>query len=63
MYEPLKFKPVQSRPRPEPEPAEHKPTLEDICDRLENTVFFYWLLGLCSQGAVIWLLVNIAKAV
>lgn len=62
MYE-LKFKPVQSRPRQEQEPTEHKPTLEDICDRFEGIVFAYWLLGLCSQGAVIWLLVNIAKAV
>lgn len=62
MYEPLKYLPVQSQPRQEQEP-EPEPTLSDICDRFEGTVFFYWLLGLCSQGAVIWLLVNIARAV
>ena len=64
MYEP-KYIPVQSQTRqePEPEPAEHKPTLADICDRFEGIVFVYWLLGMCTQGAVIWLLVNIAKAV
>lgn len=61
MYEPLKFKPIQSQPRQEP--AGHKPTMEDLCDRFEGIVFAYWLLGLCTQGAVIWLLVNIAKAI
>lgn len=65
MYEPLKYIPVQSRPQPQPESgsAEHKPTLADLCDRFEGIVFVYWLLGLCTQGAVIWLLVNIAKAI
>lgn len=62
MYEPLKYIPVQSQTRSQPEPAEHKPTLADLCDRFEGTVFVYWLLGLFTQGAVIWLLTNIAKA-
>lgn len=61
MYEPLNYIPVQREP--EQEPAEHKPTLEDLCDRVEQTVFVYWLLGLCTQGVVIWLLVNIAKTI
>lgn len=64
MYEPLKYIPVRSKPRqePAPEPAKPGPTLEEICDRIESVVFLYWLLGMCTQGAVIWLLVNIANA-
>lgn len=62
MYEPLKYLPVQSKTRQTPEPPEHEPTLEDICTKFEGIVLIYWLLGLCSQGAVIWSLVNIMKA-
>lgn len=62
MYEPLKYIPVQSQPRQESE-SEHKPTLADLCDRFEGIVFVYWLLGLCTQGAVIWMLANIVKAI
>lgn len=60
MNEQLNYLPVQSQPRQEPE---QEPTLADLCDRFEGTVFLYWMLGLCTQGAVIWLLVNIAQAI
>lgn len=59
----LNYLPVQSQPRQEPEHTEHKPTLADLCDQFEGIVFVYWLLGMCAQGAVIWMLVNIAKAI
>lgn len=58
MNQQLNYLPVQSQPRQEPE---QEPTLADLCDRFEATVFFYWLLGLCSQGAIIWLLVKMAQ--